>query len=116
MIQKVKLTYDQIMSKFQVNKPWDTIIIFVLNILLTIPVFLIVHQNTIDVNWFWHIDRVLIFILIVVIIQLLLRAMRKIILISIFLYLVALFVGTVFGGYGFKSVFERTILNPTILL
>lgn len=106
MIQKVKLTYDQIMSKFQVNKPWDTIIIFVLNILLTIPVFLIVHQNTIDANCFWHIDRVLIFILIIVVIQLILRAMRKIILISIFLYLVALFVGTVFGGYGFKSVFE----------
>lgn len=32
--------------------------------------------------------------------------MRRITLIAVFLYLILLFIGTVFGGYGFKSVFD----------
>lgn len=106
MIQKAKLTYEQLIAKFQVKKPWDMIIIFVLNVLLAIPVFLIAHQNFIDLQWGLHLDRILLFITIIVLIQLVLRAMQKITLVSIFLYLIILFIGTVFGGYGFKSVFE----------
>lgn len=106
MIQKAKLTYEQLIAKFQVKKPWDMIIIFVLNILLAIPFFLIAHQNFIDLQWVLHLDRIILFITIIVLIQLALRAMRRVTLISIFLYLIILFIGTVFGGYGFKSVFE----------
>ena len=106
MIQKAKLTYEQLIAKFQVKKPWDMIIIFVLNLLLAIPIFLIAHQNFIDLQWILHLDRILLFITIIVLIQLALRAMRRVTLISIFLYLIILFIGTVFGGYGFKSVFE----------
>jgi hypothetical protein len=106
MIQKAKLTYEQLIAKFQVKKPWDMIIIFVLNILLAIPIFLIAHQNFIDLQWVLHLDRIILFITIIVLIQLALRAMRRVTLISIFLYLIILFIGTVFGGYGFKSVFE----------
>jgi len=106
MIQKTKLIFENLSSKFQVKKPWDIVIIFVLNLLITIPVFLIAHQNFIDLRWIWHLDRVLIFIFILAIIQLILRAMRKITLLSIFIYFIILFFGTVFGGYGFKTVFE----------
>lgn len=106
MIQKAKLTYEQLIAKFQVKKPWDMIIIFVLNLLLAIPIFLIAHQNFIDLQWVLHLDRILLFLTIIVLIQLALRAMRRVTLISIFLYLIILFIGTVFGGYGFKSVFE----------
>lgn len=106
MIQFNNQTYLRLKDKFKVNSPWDMIIIFILNILITIPVFIIVHQKLINFNWFWHLDRIIIFILILVIFQLILRAMRRITLISIFLYLVVLFIGTVFGGYGFKSVFD----------
>lgn len=106
MIQKAKLTYEQLIAKFQVKKPWDMIIIFVLNLLLAIPIFLIAHQNFIDLQWVLHLDRIILFITIIVLIQLALRAMRRVTLISIFLYLIILFIGTVFGGYGFKSVFE----------
>jgi hypothetical protein len=106
MIQKEKLTYEQLITKFQVKKPWDMIIIFVLNVLLAIPVFLIAHQNFIDLQWGLHLDRILLFTTIIVLIQLVLRAMRRVTLVSIFLYLIILFIGTVFGGYGFKSVFE----------
>lgn len=106
MIKKIKSTYNQAISKFQVGKPWDTIIIFCLNILIAIPVFIIFHQNIIDPNWYFQLDRIILAIAILVSIQLILRAMRRITLISIFLYMIALLFGTVFGGYGFATVFD----------
>ncbi|GAA4055151.1 transglutaminase [Flavobacterium chungnamense] len=106
MIEKTKLYYLYLKDKLTVKKPWDMVIIFVLNVLITIPIFIILHQNIIELEWSLHIDRILLFIVLLVLIQLILRAMRKITLISIFLYLIALIYGTLFGGYGFQTVFE----------
>lgn len=96
----------EIKAKLQVKKPWDSVIILVLNILIAVPVFIIIHQQLIDPEWPFHIDRILLFISIVVIIQLILRILRTIIIICIALYLVALIYGSAFGNYGFNSVFE----------
>ena len=98
-IQKIK-------QKLQVKKPWDNVIIFVLNILIAIPVFIIIHQNIIDPNWYFQIDRILLFILILAVIQLVLRLMRTIIIVSIGLYMIALLYGSLSGKYGFKSIIE----------
>jgi len=106
MIEKTKLYYLYLKNKLTVKKPWDMIIIFVLNILLTIPVFIIAHQNLIDLKWIAQLDRIFIFTVILAAIQIILRALRRITLISIGIYLIILFIGTVFGGYGFKSVFD----------
>jgi Ca2+/Na+ antiporter len=106
MIEKTKLYYLYLKDKLTVKKPWDMVIIFVLNVLITIPIFIILHQNIIEFEWSLHIDRILLFIILLVLIQLVLRAMRRITLISIFLYLIALVYGTIFGGYGFQTVFE----------
>ncbi len=106
MIEKTKLYYLYLKNKFTVKKPWDIIIIFVLNVLLAIPVFLILHQNLIDLNWYFHLDRVILLLALLACFQLVFTLLRRITLIGIFLYLIVLFVGTVFGGYGFKSVFE----------
>lgn len=100
--EKLKTFY----QKLTLKKPWDGIVIFLLNILIAIPIFIIIHQNIIDPEWFFHIDRILIFIVLIAVIQLLLRLMRKVIIICIALYLVALLWGTIFGGYGFRSVFD----------
>ena len=93
-------------NKFQVKKPWDTVIIFALNILIAIPVFIIVHQNLIDFDWYFNIDRVVIFVILLIIIQLILRLLRTIIIICIALYLVALVIGTISDNYGFGSVYD----------
>ena len=106
MLEKTKLYYLYLKNKLTVKKPWDMIIIFVLNILLTIPVFIIAHQNLIDWHWTGHLDRILIFLFILIAIQLILRAFRRITLISIGIYLIILIIGTIFGGYGFKRVFD----------
>lgn len=82
------------------------VIIFGLNILIAIPVFLIAHQNLVELDWPLSLDRILMFILIVTVIQFVLRVMRRIIIIAIAIYLLALVYGSVFGGYGFESVYE----------
>ncbi len=106
MIKGSTITFKKIKEKLSIKKPWDSIIIFALNILVAIPVFIILHQNLIDPEWPFHIDRILIFIALVVVIQVTLRLLKTFIIICIFLYLIALIYGTLFGKYGFKAVFE----------
>jgi len=106
MIQFGKLNYQQLRDKFKINSPWDKVIIFILSVLFTIPIFLIGHQNLIDFNWPFQLDRILLFTLIIIAIFLILKAIRRITLISVIVYILFLIGGTVFGGYGFNSVFE----------
>jgi hypothetical protein len=106
MLEKVKQFYTKIEPYFHVKKPWDSIIILVLNILIAIPLFMILHQNLIDLEWPFQLDRILIFVILLAIIQLLLRFLRRVTLISISLYLIFLIYGTLFGNYGFNRVFE----------
>lgn len=103
-IQNIKL--QGIKQKFQVKKPWDDVIIFVLNILIAIPLFIILHQNLINPNWFLNIDRVILFIVMIVIIQIVLRLLRTFIVFCIVLYLIVLIYGSTIGNYGFNSVYE----------
>ncbi len=106
MIKLRNLTYQKLKEKFRIKSPWDLIIIFVLNILITIPIFIIAHHNLISLDWTYHIDRIILFILILVIIQFLLRALRRVTLISVILYFIMLIFGSLSGKYGFESIFE----------
>jgi hypothetical protein len=106
MVKVQDISLQKIKDNLQVKKPWDNVIIFALNILIAIPVFIIIHHNTIDFGLYFQVDRVVLFILILVAIQLILRLLKTVIIICIALYLIALFYGTLFGGYGFITVFE----------
>ena len=106
MIKIKNITFQDIKQKLQVKKPWDDVIIFVLNILIAIPLFIILHQNLINPNWFLNLDRVILFIVMVVVIQIILRMLRTIIIFCIILYFIALIYGSTIGNYGFNSVFE----------
>lgn len=106
MINFKNLTFQNIKQKLQVKKPWDDVIIFVLNILISVPLFIITHENLIEINWAFNLDRILLFILIVVATQLILRLLRTVIIICIVIYILVLVYGTVLGNYGFESVYE----------
>lgn len=112
MINIKNLTYKEIKDKLTVKKPWDMIIIFIINVLITIPLFLILHQNLENLEWIWHLDRILIIVVLLVLIQLLLSFLRRITLILVFAYLIILLFGSIFGSYTFNSVFDsyQTIL------
>ena len=106
MIKFGNFTYQQLKEKFRIKRPWDLIIIFALNILITIPIFIIAHHNLVTLDWAHHIDRILLFLVIAVVIQLLLILLRRVTLISVILYLIILLIGTVSGKYNFQNVFE----------
>lgn len=106
MINFKNLTFQNIKQKLQVKKPWDDVIIFVLNILISVPLFIIAHENLIELNWIFNLDRILLFLFIIVATQFILRLLRTIIIICMVLYILVLFYGTVFGNYGFESVYE----------
>lgn len=93
-------------KKLSIRKPWDSIIIFILSLLITIPLFIIVHQNIIDFEWVMNLDRILLFVLILAILYFVLGFFKKIIIITIILYFCALFYGTIIGNYGFYQVYE----------
>jgi hypothetical protein len=101
-----EIQFQKIRESLTVKKPWDSIIILALNILIAIPVFLIIHLNIVDPQWPFSIDRILMFIALVVIIQLLLRMLRKVLIACIFLYLCWLGYGSLFGNYGFGRVYD----------
>ncbi len=106
MIPEIPPKLKIVRDKLSLPKPWDSVVIFLLNILIAIPVFIIAHQNLINPEWWLHLDRILLFLIILVIIQLILRLLKTVIIICIFLYLIALVWGTLFGKYGFNAVFE----------
>ena len=106
MIKIEPISFAKLKAKLSLPKPWDNIVIFLLNILIAIPLFLIVHQNIIEFNWPLNTDRILIFIGLLIIIQLILRTLKTIIVICIFFYIITLLYGTLFGEYGFQRVFE----------
>lgn len=90
----------------RVPKPWDNIIVLILNILITVPIFIIIHQNIDDPNWPYQLDRIILFLSIVGILQFLLQKMKLVLNILIAIYLLVLVVGTIFGGYGYEAVFD----------
>ncbi|RTY93632.1 transglutaminase [Flavobacterium sp. GT3R68] len=106
MIKLQNIPFQKLKARLQVPKPWDNVIIFALNILIAIPVFIIIHKNAVELNFYFQIDRIVLFILILIIIQLILRLLKTVIIICLALYLIALLFGTVFGNYGFNAVFE----------
>lgn len=106
MAIQLSISFTKLKEKLSLPKPWDSIVVFLLNILIAIPVFLIAHQNLIELHWAFNIDRILLFIVILILIQLALRTLKTIIVICIFIYLIVLIYGTIFGEYGFQRVFE----------
>ncbi|MCC9065169.1 transglutaminase [Flavobacterium piscisymbiosum] len=106
MIKFPKIDFPQLKSKLQVKSPWDRIIIMLLSLLITIPIFIILHQNLIDLEWAFNLDRIFIFIFVFAAIFFLLMYLRTIILLCIAVYLVVLIYGSVIGNYGFSEISE----------
>lgn len=106
MIQPKKFDLNKLKSQLQVKKPWDIIIISFLNLVITFPIFIIIHHNVIDFNLPFNLDRILIFLLVFIAIHFVLNAMRTFMMIAILIYFFVLIYGSIFGNYGFNSVVE----------
>jgi hypothetical protein len=101
-----KELYTKYKNKLALPKPWDLVVISVLNILLTLPVFIIAHQNFLELDLKIPIDRILLFIAIFTLFHFLLIAIKKYIIIGVFFYFILLIYGTLFGNYSFYRVYD----------
>lgn len=106
MIQLNKENFYLIREKFRLNKPWDRFVIFFLSIIITIPLFIVIHQNLIDPQWYFGFDRILLFIFVFIIVYGILYALRTISIIFLALYFLILIYGSLFGNFSFNSVFD----------
>ncbi|WP_394774407.1 transglutaminase [Flavobacterium sp.] len=106
MINFPKIDFPQLKSRLQAKSPWDRIIIMLLSLLITIPIFIILHQNLIDLEWSFNLDRIFIFIFVFAAIFFLLMYLRTIIILCIAVYLLVLVYGSVIGNYGFSEISE----------
>ncbi|MFM2230207.1 MAG: hypothetical protein RL607_1465 [Bacteroidota bacterium] len=106
MVVIAKNSLQLLQDRLRIPKPWDRLLILVLNVLITVPLFIIIHQNIPALNWPFGIDRILLFILLLVVLQVLLVLMRRITFVSITLYLLFLIWGTLIGDYGFQEVYS----------
>ena len=106
MIQLNKTNFQTLKTKFQLKKPWDSVVIFVLSILITIPLFIIFHENLINPNWYLNCDRIILFIALLAVIHYTLYSLRTIIIICIVLYFLVLIYSSLFGNFNFNSVFD----------
>lgn len=98
--------FQNLKSKFQLKKPWDSFVILFLSILITIPSFIVFHQNLIDPQWYFGLDRVLLFLLVLGAVYGILYLLRTIIIICLALYFLVLIYGSFFGNFGFNSVYD----------
>jgi len=106
MIQLTKENFYRIRAKFRLKKPWDSFVIFFLTVIITIPSFIVIHQNIIDPQWYFSLDRILLFILVFIVVYCVLYALRTISIICLGIYLLMLIYGSLFGNFNFNSVFD----------
>jgi hypothetical protein len=106
MTQFSKINFQSVKTKFQLKKPWDRLVIFTLSVLITIPLFIVLHQTLIDPQWYFALDRILLFILVLAIVYFALYLLRTIIIICLALYFLILIYGSLFGSFSFNSVFD----------
>jgi hypothetical protein len=81
-----------------------------MNILIAIPLFIIAHQNLIELNWIFNLDRILLFLL--MLIQLILRLYGPLSL-YVYLYTSWLFYRTASGNMGSTVYLKIMILCYT---
>ena len=106
MIAPKKIDVTKLSAQLQVKKPWDVVLISILNLIITFPIFIIVHHNVIDPEWVFGLDRILIFIAVFIAVHFILSALKTVALISIIIYFFILIYGSIFGNYGFESMIE----------
>ena len=85
-------------------KPWDSIMVFLLSIIITIPIFIIAHQNLVDPYWFFEIDRILLFLSLFTIIYFVLKSLKTILILCFLIYIFLLLVNSIVGNYGISDI------------
>lgn len=105
MKQTKDIKYLQLL-KYTLPKPWSNVLILLFSILVIIPLFIIIHQNIPDYDWVFHLDRIAIFLLLLILLYWLLSKVKKVVIWGILLLFLYFVKGTFFSSYGIAEVYE----------
>jgi hypothetical protein len=81
-----------------------SLVVTLVSRLLTIPVFIICHKNLPNPLWPFHLDRILLFIALIFLVELILKLLKKTIFVGFIVALLMLTLGSLFGKYGFVDL------------
>lgn len=70
------------------------------------PVFIIFHKVLPDLDWKFHIDRIILFILTLIIIKRMFQSVRILLIIIFLVSYGCLIYGTIWGNYGFNELYN----------
>ena len=85
-------------------KPWDSVMVFLLSVVVTIPVFIIAHQNLVDPNWFFELDRILLFVSLLSLLFFILKSFKTIMIFCFLMYIFLLVINSIIGNYGIADI------------
>lgn len=106
MIDIKQLNIQTLKSKVMLPKPWDSIMVFMLSIIITIPIFIVAHQNLVDPNWFFEIDRILLFISIFSLLFFILKSLKTLLILCFLIYIFLLLINSIAGNYGLSDMVQ----------
>ena len=85
-------------------KPWDIIMVSLLSLVITIPVFIIAHHNLVDPEWYFELDRILLFLSLLSILFFILKSLKTILILCFLVYLFLLVISSIIGNYGISDM------------
>ena len=106
MIDIKQFNIQTLKSKVMLPKPWDSIMVFMLSIIITIPIFIVAHQNLVDPNWFFEIDRILLFISIFSLLFFILKSLKTLLILCFLIYIFLLLINRIAGNYGLSDMVQ----------
>jgi hypothetical protein len=85
---------------------FDNPIVSFLSHLIAIPVFIVLHKILPNPEWKFHLDRILLLIVTVILVEAIFQLLKPLVLLGFICSLLWLTYGSFFGEYGFKSLFR----------
>lgn len=82
------------------------VVIGLLSLALALPLFILVYYRLPDLEWPFHVDKLLVFSLIAVLLLLMVRSFKYIIVTGVVATIGWLWYGTVAGQYGFRELYQ----------
>lgn len=89
------------------DKSSGSSIISLLSHLVALPLFIFIHRVVPDPAWPLHLHRILLFFLTVFVVELVFSALRGLVIFSFWVAFFYLLYGSIWGSYGFGSLFQE---------
>lgn len=73
---------------------------------ISIPIFIVLHKLIPNPDWVFHLDRILLFIATLLVVEIIFHSMKGIVIISFMISIAWLAYGSIWGNYGFGNLFN----------